>query len=238
MNTARDLAIAALDAAPDHGPAQGDLSLALAGAELLDLSEAGALSLAGDDIVPGTTTSTGDPLLDEAAGLVVREQPYESVEDWLWRRGRELAAAYTADLERAGLATRRGGRRLPVRSPRTTLLDSPERVRAHERLTSGDPVFTALAVSAGILEDPEEGEGTGEDTDENTGDAGDAGKPEGTEDTDGGGGAGDGDDAGGITDDTVIAVLAGVGDAVMELEAVRQRRAIESAAFDNVWRGW
>ncbi|NUS23767.1 MAG: GPP34 family phosphoprotein, partial [Streptomyces sp.] len=25
--------------------------------------------------------------------------------------------------------------------------------------------------------------------------------------------------------------------AVMELEAVRQRRAIENAAFDNIWRG-
>ncbi|MET8828617.1 GPP34 family phosphoprotein [Streptomyces sp. NPDC004610] len=248
MNTARDLAIAALDAAPDHGPAQGDLSLALAGAELLDLADAGALSLDGDDIVPGTTTSTGDPLLDEAAALVVRELPHESVEDWLWRRGRELAAAYTADLERAGLATRRGGRRLPVRSSRTTLVDSPERVRAHERLTSGDPVFTALAVSAGILEDPNEDPNAGADEDtrsaedpQGTKDAKDAKDAKDTDDsadTDDSEDGGDTDHDGQITDDTVIAVLAGVGDAVMELEAVRQRRAIESAAFDNVWRGW
>ena len=34
-----------------------------------------------------------------------------------------------------------------------------------------------------------------------------------------------------------MTVLATVGDAVMELDAVRQRRDIEQAAFDNVWRG-
>ncbi|MYR59313.1 GPP34 family phosphoprotein, partial [Streptomyces sp. SID625] len=39
------------------------------------------------------------------------------------------------------------------------------------------------------------------------------------------------------TDDTVLTVLAAVHDAVMELEAVRRRRAIEDAAFANVWRG-
>ncbi|MYX63583.1 GPP34 family phosphoprotein, partial [Streptomyces sp. SID8382] len=33
-----------------------------------------------------------------------------------------------------------------------------------------------------------------------------------------------------------VTVLAAVNDAVMELEAERQRRAIEEAAFDNVWR--
>ncbi|MFE0251305.1 GPP34 family phosphoprotein, partial [Streptomyces sp. NPDC059010] len=41
-----------------------------------------------------------------------------------------------------------------------------------------------------------------------------------------------------LADDTVTTVLAAVGDAVMELEAVRQRRVIEDAAFDNVWRGF
>ncbi|MEV7127735.1 GPP34 family phosphoprotein [Streptomyces sp. NPDC093260] len=40
-----------------------------------------------------------------------------------------------------------------------------------------------------------------------------------------------------VADDTALAVLAAVHDAVMELEAVRQRRAIEAAAFANVWRG-
>ncbi|MYX43822.1 GPP34 family phosphoprotein, partial [Streptomyces sp. SID89] len=40
-----------------------------------------------------------------------------------------------------------------------------------------------------------------------------------------------------VTDDTALTVLAAVHDAVMELEAVRQRRALEAAAFANVWRG-
>jgi hypothetical protein len=35
----------------------------------------------------------------------------------------------------------------------------------------------------------------------------------------------------------VTTVLAAVGDAVTQLEAVRLRRDIENAAFDNVWRG-
>jgi hypothetical protein len=40
-----------------------------------------------------------------------------------------------------------------------------------------------------------------------------------------------------VADEAVVTVLAAVGDAVMELEAVRQRKAIEDAAFDNIWRG-
>lgn len=40
-----------------------------------------------------------------------------------------------------------------------------------------------------------------------------------------------------MPDDTTATVLAAVNDALMELEAVRQRRAIEDAAFDNIWRG-
>jgi hypothetical protein len=40
-----------------------------------------------------------------------------------------------------------------------------------------------------------------------------------------------------VADDAVAIVLAVVNDALMELEAVRQRRAIEEAAFDNIWRG-
>jgi hypothetical protein len=40
-----------------------------------------------------------------------------------------------------------------------------------------------------------------------------------------------------VTDDEVTTVLAAVNDAVMELEAVRQRRSIENAAFANLWRG-
>lgn len=37
--------------------------------------------------------------------------------------------------------------------------------------------------------------------------------------------------------DGVEAVLAAVGTAELELAAVRQRRDVEQAAFDNIWRG-
>jgi hypothetical protein len=201
MNTARDLAIVALDVAPSRPVEQGDLSLALAGAEVLDLIEAGALTLADDHIVPGAQAPTGDRLLDEAANAVVRQEPYESVEDWLWRRGRGLSAVYVDDLERIGLTTRSRGRRIPLRTGRTTLVDSPARHRAEERRAAGEPVLTALAAAAGIHD----------------------GAAETTEGLDGA---------------AVTTVLAAVGEAVMELEAVRQRKSIEDAAFDNVWRGY
>ncbi|MET7686572.1 GPP34 family phosphoprotein [Streptomyces sp. NPDC005483] len=197
MTTARDLAIVALDVTADKPVEQGDLSLALAGAELFDLLDAHALVLDGDRILPNAPSPTGDRLLDEAAESLVRQQPYESVEDWLWRRGRGLSSAYVDDLERIGLTTRQRGRRIPLRTGRTELVDSAARRQAEERRAAGEPVLTALAAAAGIGDEP----------------------------------------AGELADDTVT-VLAAVGDAVMELEAVRQRKAIEDAAFDNVWRGY
>ncbi|MFE7168442.1 GPP34 family phosphoprotein [Streptomyces sp. NPDC057616] len=199
MNTARDLAIAALSAAPDRPVEQGDLSLALAGAEIFDLVEAKALVLDGDRILPNAQAPTGDRLLDEATAALVRREPYESVEDWLWRRGRGLAAAYVDDLERVGLTTRSRSRRLPVKSWRTELVDSAARSRATGRLAEGEPVLTALAAAAGLRDEPAEQD---------------------------------------FGDDAVATVLAAVGDSVMELEAVRQRKQIEDAAFDNVWRGY
>lgn len=106
MTTARDLAIVVLDVAADKPVEQGDLSLVLAGAEVLDLLDAHALALDGDRILPLAQSPTGDRLLDEAAEALVRQEPYESVEDWLWRRGRGLSAAYVDDLERIGLTAR------------------------------------------------------------------------------------------------------------------------------------
>lgn len=52
-------------------------------------------------------------------------------------------------------------------------------------------------------------------------------------------GVGDGraDEEPGFDDETVTTVVAAVHDSLMELEAVRQRRTIENAAFANVWRG-
>jgi hypothetical protein len=197
MTTARDLAIVVLDVAADKPVEQGDLSLVLAGAEVLDLLDARALALDGDRILPLAPSPTGDRLLDEAAEALARQEPYESVEDWLWRRGRGLSAAYVDDLERAGLTARSRGRRFPLRSGRTELVDSPDRRQAEERRTAGEPVLAALVSAAGIGDEP----------------------------------------AGELADDAAT-VLAAVGDAVMELEAVRQRKVIEDAAFDNVWRGY
>lgn len=94
--TAHKLARAALGL-PKGSVERGDLSLALAGAEAVDLLERGALTLDGDRIVPGLPVTTGDRLLDEA-GAALDRAGHESVEDWLWRRGEGLAERYLADL--------------------------------------------------------------------------------------------------------------------------------------------
>jgi Golgi phosphoprotein 3 (GPP34) len=201
MTTAQDLAIVALDVEPGLPVEQGDLSLALAGAEVFDLIEAKALVLDGDRMLPSAQAPTGERLLDEAAAALMRQEPYESVEDWLWRRGRGLFSAYVEDLERVGLTSRPRGRRLPLRKGRAELVDSAARRRAKDRWTAGEPMLAALASAAGIRDEPAE-------------------------------------DAQELAGDTVAAVLAAVGGAVQELRAVRQRRAIEDAAFDNVWRGF
>ncbi|MEU0394665.1 GPP34 family phosphoprotein [Streptomyces sp. NPDC006208] len=199
MTTARDLFIVTLDAASGRPVEQGDLSLALAGAELVDLIDAQELTLDGDRIVPGPPSAGGDPLLHDAASSLVRQAPYESVEEWLWRRGRGLSSAYLAALETEGQVTRQRHRWIPVRTDRTALADSPDRRHAADRWTSGEPVLAALAAATGIQEPAEDPQH--------------------------------------LSDDTTVTVLAAVNDAVMELEAVRQRRSIEESAFDNIWRG-
>ncbi|MFD8003614.1 GOLPH3/VPS74 family protein [Streptomyces mirabilis] len=200
MTTARDLALITLGMPTDLPVAQGDLSLALAGAEAIDLLENGALSLDGDRMVPGPRVATGDRLLDQADASLTRREPYETVDDWLWRRGSELAAAYVDDLERAGLVTHPRGHGFWLRSARNVLADSQARRGAEERRLSGDPVLAALLAAAGIGADPAEAHES-------------------------------------LDADAVTTVLAAVGGAVTQLEAVRLRHDIESAAFDNVWRG-
>jgi hypothetical protein len=188
-----------MDVPGDRPVEQGDLSLALAGAELADLLAAEAVNLDGDRIVPRLLPATGDRLLDEAGAALVREAPYESVEDWLWRRGRGLAAAYRAELEREERAAGQHHRRLSRRSGRAAPADSPARRAAADRWAFHEPVLAGLAAAVGIRPEP----------------------------------AQEIPDPG---DDAVVTVLAAVHGAVTELEAVRQRRRIEDAAFDNVWR--
>jgi hypothetical protein len=199
MTTAQDLMIVSLDVTPVRPVEQGELSLALAGAEVIDLAGVGALVLDDDRLVPGPPTAPQDRLLAEAASFLVREEPYESVEDWLWRRGSGLSSAYTARMEADGLLTRPRGRLFAARSARTTPAESPARRHAAERWASGEPVLAALAAAAGIRDEPADG-------------------------------------LPGPLTDPVVTVLAAVGNAVTELAAVRQRRSIEDAAFDNIWR--
>ncbi|MFB6813946.1 GPP34 family phosphoprotein [Streptomyces sp. NPDC056347] len=199
MTTAKDLFIIAMD--PKHSVGQGDLSLALAGAELIDLIGAGAVAVDADRIVPGESPAPGDRFVGEAAAGLTRQAPFERIDDWLWRRGRDLSAAYQAALEESGeLRPRRGGR-LSFGSERVEPADTPARRRATERRQEREPVLAALASAVGI-DDERPDDGTT-----------------------------------GLDDEAVTTVVAAVHDAVMELEAVRQRRTIENAAFANIWRG-
>ncbi|MFF7154284.1 GPP34 family phosphoprotein [Streptomyces sp. NPDC008139] len=70
MTTPRDLIVVAMDVPPDLLVDRGDLSLALAGAELIDLIAAKELTLRGDRVVPVPRPEgerrTADRLLEEA----------------------------------------------------------------------------------------------------------------------------------------------------------------------------
>ncbi|MDF3288066.1 GOLPH3/VPS74 family protein [Streptomyces silvisoli] len=151
MTTPRDLFIVSLDIASDRPVERGDLSLALAGAELVDLLDAQAVSLEGDRIVPNYQPTIADRLLDQAASSLVREAPYESISDWLWRRGRDLSSAYLAEFEAEGQITRQRSRRwLLFQTTSTELVDTPDRRRADDRWASDEPVLTALVAALGI----------------------------------------------------------------------------------------
>ncbi|MFD4318571.1 GPP34 family phosphoprotein [Streptomyces sp. NPDC058548] len=200
MTTAKDLFIIAMDPRSDHSVGQGDLSLALAGAELIDLLGAGAVTVDDDRIVPGEPSAPDDRLLGEAAAELSRQEPYELVEDWLWRRGRDLSTTYRTALEGAGELTRKRSGLLSFGPERVEPADTPASRRAADRWEENEPVLAALASAVGI----------------------DSGRS---------------DDESGLDDEAVTTVVAVVHEAVMELEAVRQRRTIENTAFANIWRG-
>lgn len=156
MTTARDLALIVLGRPADRPVEQGDLSLVLAGAEAIDLLEIGTLTLDGDRVAPGPRVATGDRLLDEAAASLAGHGPHETIEDWLWRRGRNLAAAYVDDLHRTGLFTRPRWHGLLFWAGQSVLADSPERARVEGRRASGEPVLHALMDAAGRGDTPAE----------------------------------------------------------------------------------
>ncbi|WAX76738.1 GPP34 family phosphoprotein [Streptomyces sp. KMM 9044] len=219
MTTARDLLVVVIDTRSGTSVEPGDLSLALAGAELIDLIDAGTADLDGDRVVvpgprqaaePAAEPATDDPLLRQAVSSLVRQEPHEPVEDWLWRRGRDLVAAYLAELGTTGSAAARRRTRKPSLSiAPSELADSPARRHANDRWAAHEPVLTALAAAAGVgargADDPDKG-------------------------------LGDHDDLADLGDDRIVTVLVAVNEAVVELAGVRQRRAVEAAAFDNIWR--
>ncbi|MGR3931893.1 GOLPH3/VPS74 family protein [Streptomyces sp. BRA346] len=162
MTTPRDLMIVTMDAEPSRLVERGDLSLALAGAELIDLLGAQEAGLDGERIVPGPAGAPDDPLLRQAAAALVREEPYETVGDWLWRRGRGLSAAYLSALEADGQLVRQRNRRWKVFWTRElALVDTDARRRAANRRRSDEPVLAALMQAIGIRD--QGGEGVSDD---------------------------------------------------------------------------
>ncbi|MEU1538125.1 GPP34 family phosphoprotein [Actinacidiphila glaucinigra] len=152
MTTPRDLIITALERAAAAQPAvePGDLSLALAAAEAVDLLAAGAVALEGGRLVPDGHPEITDPLLAEAAATLVRGAPYEAPGDWLWRRGRGLADAYLTGLAAEGQVVRERHRNWLVRDTRTVLTDSRARRRAAARMAADEPVLAALTTTLGL----------------------------------------------------------------------------------------
>jgi hypothetical protein len=151
MTTPRDLLMITMDMPSGRPVERGDLSLALAGAEMIDLLQAGAVGLERRRAVPGPQPATGDGRLDEAAAALVREEPYESVDDWLWRRGRGLSAAYLEALEADGEVARIRRRRWGLfRTDRIVLVDSSARDRAAHRWAADEPVLATLATAVGV----------------------------------------------------------------------------------------
>ncbi|MEU8828153.1 GPP34 family phosphoprotein [Streptomyces sp. NPDC048636] len=151
MTTPRDLLIVAMDTVSGHSVDRGDLSLALAGAEAIDLLGARAIGLDGERIVPGPPLPLADRMLDRAASALTREPPYEPVGEWLWRRGRGLPGAYLDTLEADGEAVRERHRRWMVfHTSELALVDSSARRRATHRLRSDEPVLATLATAIGI----------------------------------------------------------------------------------------
>lgn len=151
MTTPRDLLIVTTDMESLRPVERGDLSLALAAAELIDLLGAQVVGLDGDRVVPRSQREVADRLLGEAVVALVRQEPYESVADWLWRRGRDLSTAYLAAFEAEGqLVRQRRHRWSPARSSRMVLVDSPARSLAADRWRADEPVLASLATAVGI----------------------------------------------------------------------------------------
>ncbi|MEU8793656.1 GPP34 family phosphoprotein [Streptomyces sp. NPDC048643] len=157
MTTPRDLLIVTLDIAGQRPIESGELSLALAGAELIDLLQSPTIRLDGGRIVPGHLPGPADHLLEVAAAALVMEEPHESVSDWLWRRGKSLAGTYVAVLESEGVIAREG--RTRFQEGWRVVVESPSRRKAADRWASSEPVLVTLADFLGIHSKDDRGVG-------------------------------------------------------------------------------
>ncbi|WP_373432389.1 hypothetical protein [Streptomyces canus] len=88
-------------------------------------------------------------MLHEAVSLLAPGAPHTTVEDWLWRRGRELAARYRGALEEEGLVARAGRHRNPLRRTRPAPVDPTALLLARDRRTSGEPILAGFAAARG-----------------------------------------------------------------------------------------
>lgn len=242
MTTAHDLMILALEPS-GRLVERGDLSLALAGAETIDLLGAGVIVLDGTRVVPETSGPAGDRLLTEASHRVRRDEPYEDVTDWLWRRGRGLADAYLAELETEGEVRREERRRWGVfKASEPVLADTAARRRARARREADEPVLSALAAAIGLV--PEAAPGTAGSTAEGTAGGTAAGYTSGPPAEAAVGetyapAPGD-QDAPAVADPGAATVLDRLADALAELAAERDRRArkLDDATVENYRRGY
>jgi hypothetical protein len=214
MTTPQDLMIVTLDLPASRTVERGDLSLALAAAETIDLLRAGAAALVDGRVVPAAETEarpsggaarSGEVLLGEAARALAAGPDGEPLTEWLWRRGRGLAQTYLDALEADGLLLRertRGRFRVP-RGSRLVLAQSPERRRAAHRAAADEPVLRALGAALALP----------------------GGLPPGAEP---------------VTDGEVMAVLRALSRNLAELDVERHRRArrLSEAARTNTRRGF
>ncbi|WP_406387495.1 GPP34 family phosphoprotein [Streptomyces sp. NBC_00887] len=150
MTTPQNLLMITMDETSTRRVDPADLSVALAGAELIDLLEAKAIGLDNGYLVPGRQAVPDDHCLQQAMESLHLTEPYQLVSDWLGNREDMLVERYTAALETEDLATRRRPRGHPLRSREVVLVDSPAHRQALERWASAEPVLVALAASVGI----------------------------------------------------------------------------------------
>ena len=139
----------------DGGP---ELGCALAGAELLDLLEAGRIGVHGANLaVLGRTQTqphTGDPQFDRAIAVIKLIPEPKVIQAWIKRHAPELRDSYRALLENEGAIAPQRGRRLGlIPTSRIALTDPSEREELIARLsllTTEDEPFAALAHRAGL----------------------------------------------------------------------------------------